>query len=593
MNKALIALFLSYSLICVLCLGGTPECIAQQSSSLTIVAPANNSEVHPGDIVFVLVDVAANASFPKGVAVIAADPIEDSDIERVPPYRFSLSIPMTIGCGRYQLTAVGTDSSGKTIFSEPITLDVEPTETPVALRTDPLQLQFETSGKEAQVRVIAVLGDNSTMDVTESLKMSYSIDDSSIAASTGNGLITAKAPGSAFVTAQFDVFSSGPSATIPVSVLAPFPGFIVRTPPSTTSAVSPTPNPAGWNNSNVSISLSSTDNSGSGIKRISYSATGAQAILTTIIPGSAASALISTEGITNFSFFATDLAGNVEAAHSLVIQLDKTPPSITGSRSPAANANGWSNMDVTVSFACSDALSRLAPGSPPGSTLVLSEGVNQQVPGACLDLADNAASATVSGINIDKTPPTITPSRTPAANANGWNNTNVTVSFACVDSLSGLAPGSPPAPTILSTEGTNQQVSGTCLDLAGNSASAAASGINIDKTQPVVSGLPAANCKLWPPNHKFVTVATISGADLLSGLASFSVTGTSNEPQNPNDPDIIITGTGLGPRTVQLRADRLGTGTGRVYTLTTAATDAAGNLVNTTSTCLVPHDQAP
>jgi hypothetical protein len=162
-----------------------------------------------------------------------------------------------------------------------------------------------------------------------------------------------------------------------------------------------------------------------------------------------------------------------------------------------------------------------------------------------------------------------------------------------VDALSGLAPGSPPAPTIISTEGTNQQVSGTCLDLAGNSASAAASGINIDKTPPVLSGLPATNCTLWPPDHKFVTVTTISAADLLSGLTSFRVTGTSNEPQNPNDPDIIITGTGLRPRTVQLRANRLGTGTGRVYTLTTAATDTAGNVINTTSTCTVPHDQAP
>src|SRR5579859_3241044 len=92
---------------------------------------------------------------------------------------------------------------------------------------------------------------------------------------------------------------------------------------------------------------------------------------------------------------------------TLVIKLDKTPPSITGARTPLANANGWSNMDVTVSFACSDVLSGLAPGSPPGTALVSSEGVNQQVPGVCLDLAGNTASAIVSRINIDKTPPTI------------------------------------------------------------------------------------------------------------------------------------------------------------------------------------------
>jgi hypothetical protein len=42
---------------------------------------------------------------------------------------------------------------------------------------------------------------------------------------------------------------------------------------------------------------------------------------------------------------------------------------------------------------------------------------------------------------------------------------------------------------------------------------------------------------------------------------------------------------------VQLRADGLGTGSGRVYTINTVATDAAGNTMSATSTCTVPHDQ--
>jgi hypothetical protein len=365
-------------------------------------------------------------------------------------------------------------------------------------------------------------------------------------------------------------------------------------PPTTVATTTPAANANGWNNSNVTIALTATDNAGgSGLQQIAFSATGAQPIASTNIAGSLASALINAEGITNFSFFATDLAANVEPAQTLTIKLDKTPPSITGTRTPLANANGWSNTDVTASFTCADDLSGLAAGSPPTPTLVSTEGANQQVTGACQDLAGNTASATVSGISIDKTPPTIAPSRSPAANSNGWNNTNVTVSFACADALSGLAPGSPPAAAVLASEGVNQQVSGTCFDLADNSASAAVSGINIDKTPPALSGLPAAGCTLWPPDHKFVTVATISAVDLLSGLISFNVTGTSNEPQNANDPDIIITGTGPGPRTVQLRADRLGTGTGRVYTINTIASDAAGNVVKSTSTCTVPHDQAP
>ena len=90
-----------------------------------------------------------------------------------------------------------------------------------------------------------------------------------------------------------------------------------------------------------------------------------------------------------------------------------------------------------------------------------------------------------------------------------------------------------------------------------------------------------------------VQVATVTASDVQSGLAagSFSVTGTSNEPSDPNEVDIVIAPNGSGGFTVQLRAERLGTGTGRIYTLTAKATDNSGNVTSTTSTCIVPHDK--
>ena len=114
--------------------------------------------------------------------------------------------------------------------------------------------------------------------------------------------------------------------------------------------------------------------------------------------------------------------------------------------------------------------------------------------------------------------------------------------------------------------------------------------LKIDKTPPTITGLPASGCTLWPPNHKLVQVASVSGNDALSGLASLGVSGASNEPANPGESDIVVTGTSPVPRIVQLRADRLGTGTGRVYTLTAVAQDVAGNTATATATCVVPHD---
>jgi hypothetical protein len=80
---------------------------------------------------------------------------------------------------------------------------------------------------------------------------------------------------------------------------------------------------------------------------------------------------------------------------------------------------------------------------------------------------------------------------------------------------------------------------------------------------------------------------------VLSGVASgsFNVTGTSNEPSDPANADIVITPNGSGGFVVQLRADRLGTGVGRVYRLTATLSDMAGNLATSTVTYAVPHDQ--
>ena len=90
-----------------------------------------------------------------------------------------------------------------------------------------------------------------------------------------------------------------------------------------------------------------------------------------------------------------------------------------------------------------------------------------------------------------------------------------------------------------------------------------------------------------------VQVATVTATDALSGLApgSFKVTGSNNEASDPNDPDIVITPSGSGGFVIQLWADRLGSGTGRVYSLNATAMDLAGNIGTATATCTVPHDQ--
>ena len=191
---------------------------------------------------------------------------------------------------------------------------------------------------------------------------------------------------------------------------------------------------------------------------------------------------------------------------------------------------------------------------------------------------------------VDTTPPVIIPQITGTLGNNGWYRSNVTVSWSITDPESGIASSSGCITTNLTVETAGVTLTCSATNGAGLSTSVPVT-IKIDKTPPVISGLPAPGCALWPPNGKMVQVATVTAADALSGLVSgsFQITGTSNEP--PSAPEISITPNGTGGYIVQLQADRLGKGTGRVYTLTATAMDLAGNPVTTTATCIVPHDQ--
>jgi hypothetical protein len=150
-----------------------------------------------------------------------------------------------------------------------------------------------------------------------------------------------------------------------------------------------------------------------------------------------------------------------------------------------------------------------------------SEGAGQSASGTCTDKAGNSASATQSAINIDKTAPSVSAARSPLANVNGWNNTNVTVSFTCSDLLSGVA--SVDSPVTLSGEGAGQSATGNCTDKAGNSASATQSGINIDKTAPTISLRPAGDSCSVPGLNGWcrgTQTAGFGASDALSGLAN-------------------------------------------------------------------------
>jgi hypothetical protein len=211
---------------------------------------------------------------------------------------------------------------------------------------------------------------------------------------------------------------------------------------------------------------------------------------------------------------------------------------------------------------------------------------------------------------IDTTPPVTTASVSPHPNGNGWNNSNVTVTLKATDSEStgGLGaqqitysssgaqnigntvvPGNSASLTI-STEGTTT-VTFFATDFAGNAEAPKTITVNLDKTPPNLTCSPSPNL-LWPPDHKLVAVNTaVNLSDPISGPDAFMLVSLTNSEPDSGDGDMQGFAIGAPSTSGQLRAERLGTGTGRVYTFTYTGTDRAGNSSSCTSTVNVPHDQ--
>jgi hypothetical protein len=98
---------------------------------------------------------------------------------------------------------------------------------------------------------------------------------------------------------------------------------------------------------------------------------------------------------------------------------------------------------------------------------------------------------------------------------------------------------------------------------------------------------------LWPPSHKLVPVSIMGVIAPPGDTVTIQITGvTQGEPTNGlGDGDTCPDGFGVGTSQARVRAERSGTGNGRVYVLSFTATDANGGSCNGTVKVGVPHDR--
>jgi hypothetical protein len=190
-----------------------------------------------------------------------------------------------------------------------------------------------------------------------------------------------------------------------------------------------------------------------------------------------------------------------------VIVIDQ-PPVVIGTTDRAPNANGWYNAPVTITWTSIEPNGAAGtPTTPPPITLS-TEGANQTVTSAkSCDPAGNCATGTVSGLNIDMTPPTVS-----VTGVTSGTTYNQTPSPGCstTDSLSGVATN---ATVSITNSGTSYTA--TCSGATDNAGNTAAS---VSVTYQVIpNGFTTAT--LTDSNGN-----PISGASVVFRSASGSVT---------------------------------------------------------------------
>lgn len=200
----------------------------------------------------------------------------------------------------------------------------------------------------------------------------------------------------------------------------------------------------------------------------------------------------------NYSFTATDVAGNTRSHTQSVTQIDTTAPTGTVSGNPSS----WTNQNVTLTFTATDTGgSGMRRVRRPNGTWVSGSSTSQSVSSngtytfVAEDNAGNTRNVSVTVNRIDKSRPT----GSITGNPTNWTNQNATLSFSATDTGgSGVRRVRRPNGTWVNGSSTTQTVSsnGTYTfrveDHAGNIRDVSTTVNRIDKSAPsgTISGNP-------------------------------------------------------------------------------------------------------
>lgn len=192
--------------------------------------------------------------------------------------------------------------------------------------------------------------------------------------------------------------------------------------PDIEALVSPAPNAAGWNTSDVTVRWRVRDPE-SGIA--SSSSCDGQTLTE------------NTAGITLTCTAANPFGGT--SSRSITLKIDKSTPEIGVAVSPQPNAAGWNSNDVTIVWAVRDPESGVVSSSGCSTQVLTSETAGLTLTCTAVNAAGGLSSRAVT-VQIDKTPPVLMCAATPSVlwPPNG-DMVPVAIAVTVEDALSGVA----------------------------------------------------------------------------------------------------------------------------------------------------------
>jgi cysteine-rich repeat protein len=308
-------------------------------------------------------------------------------------------------------------------------------------------------------------------------------------------------------------------------------------------------------------------------------------------------------GTTSVTFSAADTAGNTSSCTTRVTVVDTTAPTLTANAGASSVECGGSYADpgATATDVCAGDLSGAVTAS--GSVNAAAVGA-YTINYAVSDPSGHTASASRTVNVVDTTAPTLTlrgaSSLTLECGGPAYVEQGATATDVCTGDLSGA----------VTTSGSVNAgavgvytVSYAVSDASGNASSTSRAVNVVDTTAPVVTGRADA-ITLWPPDHTLrtyrlsdcVTAAAdqcdgaldVNAAGRIVSIASDEVEDARGGGDGATRGDMVI----VSGSEFQVRAERLGSSNGRVYTVTYRVTDRAGRTSTATCRLATPHDES-